>query len=1038
MACCTGQTKCNDTVTIGYLKDLVNGIVSVTTSKSDSYCPTYAELTGGTLVPNFVDGGTNKWASNVDGISVNGTYENTQVVKVENLRVIYTRFKSITASASPTSLSECGGSTTLGYEFKLTKNTKGISDCSTGGTDTATEEGSDTASTVTYSSTQSWLAINGSTATAPKNGTVSAATRSTNVTASVTYRGSVHTSNTITISQAALTGAYETTGTSTATGIDVTYTPTTRTFGCEGGTYTVEAVGKYYTRYKWKDSCGTVYNEVYNDVQGSSNLQTKTGTFAEVLCPTTSSTSSSTASYSWSGITTSVTFTQNCSQSCGECEDYIVWGSGNGTATAPCEGGNVQVSANVSGVKHTKDYVGGVCQETGTATTSQTQSVTVVIPKNDTDSGKTYNGSETTSQGGTINYTITQPGGCSECTGATTTTEWSGQTVSAAACDTSKNLTLSGTSTTTYDNCSPKIESVTSAVTVNFNENNTSNPTSYTFAFSNATVTVNQAAGPCECLNPTYAYKFDDITVSCDSATSVTQNAKYTKYTNYSNCSTVSETGRTNVTIPAVSCNSGSSRVIQAGASASTLASASPKITQDGGCTCTSCTCNDLNVEQVASLPSSSGNNVTIAKYSADCLTNLAVTESANWITNATLVNGEVKASISANTGNTSRSTTITISGKTDGQNCSSSVTVSQDGVACTCDSLSAFSVSAISAASGTGIVVATYTAANCITNISATTNETWLVITGVTNGNVYANVSANTSTTQDRTANITVSGTAISTDCTKTATLTQSKRAAITCDCDNLVITSGGTPVSTLNLEFNASGTYIGSTIRFESDGNCDGGFNYTDFSIVGNGITGSVNSSGNLSITTSGNTTYDTPSHLNGEILYDGVTCTTFSCVVDPIECDCDIFDYDFISDFTARTFSGVEDLQVATCVINPLLPGAYDGCIDTDATNGLVIEGTSNLSGVVLREDGINYSVEASVTPNYGYDDKEAYIDLQIYYNGEPCLNSPYRVSITVPPPNRDPNVRPSMWSGMCNSPIKFYMGTLLPCGGGKIPQ
>ena len=139
MACCTGQTKCNDTVTIGYLKDLVNGIVSVTTSKSDSYCPTYAELTGGTLVPNFVDGGTNKWASNVDGISVNGTYENTQVVKVENLRVIYTRFKSITASASPTSLSECGGSTTLGYEFKLTKSTKGISDCSTGGTDTATE-----------------------------------------------------------------------------------------------------------------------------------------------------------------------------------------------------------------------------------------------------------------------------------------------------------------------------------------------------------------------------------------------------------------------------------------------------------------------------------------------------------------------------------------------------------------------------------------------------------------------------------------------------------------------------------------------------------------------------------------------------------------------------------------------------------------------------------------------------------------------------------------------------------------------------------
>ena len=493
------------------------------------------------------------------------------------------------------------------------------------------------------------------------------------------------------------------------------------------------------------------------------------------------------------------------------------------------------------------------------------------------------------------------------------------------------------------------------------------------------------------------------------------------------------------MTIPARECWSDpNSHVIQSGKSGSTLSAAQPKIIQEGGCTCTSCTCNDLTVAQVSSLPSSGGNNATIATYTGSCLTNIAATESANWLSNITAVNGIVTASVSANAGNTSRSTTISISGSADGTTCTKNVTVSQDGVACTCDDLTATSVSDISSASGTGIIVATYTAANCITNISATTNAAWVAITGVSNGNVYANVSANTSTTQDRTATITVSGTAISTDCTKTATLTQSKRAAIACDCNNLVITSGGTVVSTLNLEFNASGTYIGSTINFGSDGSCDGGFNYTDFSIVGNGITGSVNSSGNLSITTSGNTTYDTPSHLNGLILYDGVACTTFSCTIDPIECDCDIFDYDFISDFTARTFSGVEDLQVATCVINPLLPGAYDGCIDTDATNGLVIEGTSNLSGVVLREDGINYAVEASVTPNYGYDDKEAYIDLQIYYNGEPCLNSPYRVSITVPPPNRDPNVKPSMMSGMCNSPIKFYMGTLLPCGGGKIPQ
>ena len=717
MACCTGQTKCNDTVTIGYLKDLVNGIVSVTTSKSDSYCPTYAELTGGTLVPNFVDGGTNKWASNVDGISVNGTYENTQVVKVENLRVIYTRFKSITASASPTSLSECGGSTTLGYEFKLTKNTKGISDCSTGGTDTATEEGSDTASTVTYSSTQSWLTINGSTATAPKNGTVSAATRSTNVTASVTYRGSVHTSNTITISQAALTGAYETTGTSTATGIDVTYTPTTRTFGCEGGTYTLEAVGKYYTRYKWKDSCGTVYNEVYNDVQGSSNLQIKTGTFAEVLCPTTSSTSSSTASYSWSGITTSVTFTQNCSQSCGECEDYIVWGSGNGTATAPCEGGNVQVSANVSGVKHTKDYVGGVCQETGTATTSQTQSVTVAIPKNDTDTGKTYTGSETTSQGGTINYTITQPGGCSECTGATTSTEWSGQTVSAAACDTSKNLTLSGTSTTTYDNCSPKIESVTSAVTVNFNENNTSNPTSYTFTFSNAIVTVNQAAGPCT--EPVVCY-CSGVTLSTSSVnwtySSTTQETVEltrkdacigTVNVASNNAHFTASISGTNIRIQPTSTNTGATDITGV-VTVSYTADTTPctqtiNLTQgnSGSCNCASV----VFTEKTTTIGSGATSNTVIATASfGTCTGSLGAasvnSEASSWLTARTSGN-DVLIDADENTDlSNDRSGVVTVTYKANSfdstYNCSSSFTVTQVSVPCSCEAVTAYYIDPI------------------------------------------------------------------------------------------------------------------------------------------------------------------------------------------------------------------------------------------------------------------------------------------------------------------------------------------------------
>ena len=731
MACCTGQTKCNDTVTIGYLKSFIGSnilttagtVVNVSTARTDwrkdAYCPTYAELTGGTLIPNFVDGGTNKWASNVDGITINhgSSYSGNQVVKVEDLILTYTRYKSIAVSASSTSLSECGGSTTLGRTFKLTKTIKAMNDCNGGVPSTSSSEGSDTASTTTYSSTQGWLTINGSTATAPKNGTVSSSTLTTEVKASVNYKGATYTSTGVTVSQAALTGAYETTGTSTATGIDVTYTPTTRTFGCEGGTYTVEAVGKYYTRYKWKDSCGVVYNDVYNDVQGSSNLQTKTGTFAAVQCPIESSTSSSTASYSWSGITSNVTFTQNCSQSCEECEDYIVWGSGNGTATALCEGGSVQVTANVSGIKHIKNYVEGVCQETSTVETSQTQSVTVVIPQNEGQTEKTYTGSKATSQGGTINYTITQPGGCAECTGATTTTEWSGQTVSAAACDTSKNLTLSGTSTTTYGNCPSKIESVTSAVTVNFNENNTSNPTSYTFTFSDATVTVNQAAGPCT--EPVVCY-CSGVTLSTSlinwSYSSTTQETVEltrkdacigTVNVASNNAHFTASISGTNIRIQPASTNTGTTDITGV-VTVSYTADTTPctqtiNLTQgnSGSCNCASV----VFTEKTTTIGSGATSNTVIATASfGTCTGSLGAasvnSEASSWLTAMTSGN-DVIIDAAANTDlSNDRSGVVTVTYKANSfdstYNCSSSFTVTQVSIPCSCSAVTAYYIDPI------------------------------------------------------------------------------------------------------------------------------------------------------------------------------------------------------------------------------------------------------------------------------------------------------------------------------------------------------
>jgi len=70
MACCPNGNECNHIITLGYLKEFIgdnikdsNGNVKhVTTTKGDEYCPTYSDLTGGTLIPNFVDAGSGRWS----------------------------------------------------------------------------------------------------------------------------------------------------------------------------------------------------------------------------------------------------------------------------------------------------------------------------------------------------------------------------------------------------------------------------------------------------------------------------------------------------------------------------------------------------------------------------------------------------------------------------------------------------------------------------------------------------------------------------------------------------------------------------------------------------------------------------------------------------------------------------------------------------------------------------------------------------------------------------------------------------------------
>jgi len=267
MACCNEfKTECLKVVTIGYLKTFIgdniqdaNGMVVRIARTDDTYCPTYRELTNGSILPVHTNGATPN--GDVDGILVGGSYSNNQLVRQENLSAVYTRIKSFSISASKTSLSECGDSSTLSFSHKYNRNTKYMnSSCSTA---TSVVEVSDTSSSeVSYSSSNPSFTISNSTVSVGKNSGSSgeAAARSTNITGKVTFRGS-DTTSIISITQKALTGSYEFWYTaSTITNKHVECSGDT--FGCDGGKYGAKALhdANTWEVYRWKDTCGIYYD----------------------------------------------------------------------------------------------------------------------------------------------------------------------------------------------------------------------------------------------------------------------------------------------------------------------------------------------------------------------------------------------------------------------------------------------------------------------------------------------------------------------------------------------------------------------------------------------------------------------------------------------------------------------------------------------------------------------------------------------------------------------------------------------------------
>ena len=372
MACSDYQTECLKVVTIGYLKEFIGSNVQNSTNGSpisiqrtdNTYCPTYSELTGGTIIQTWADGRTPR--SDRDGITVSSTwaggssgYAANQLVDQRDLGLKFTRFNtlSIFRTDNGGDISECGGSATLSYTYNYKRYTKTMGNsCSVSSTNT-TDNGpcGELAYHTTYGSVS-----NCTNYSIGKNGSFSAASRTDNVYASTTFRGATKTSNSVNIYQKPLTGGYSREKNRWEETTSVTATATSQTsFDCVGGEYSARGTRKYNIvgRFAWVDSCNVEYSQTQDrniSTNQTEDLGTKSGSFGYHDCCEGSYSTSANIQFSKGGKSSpTITFTQSCSDcssdpSCSSptCDgvEYTIYpdkqiGCGGGSVTFTFEGG---------------------------------------------------------------------------------------------------------------------------------------------------------------------------------------------------------------------------------------------------------------------------------------------------------------------------------------------------------------------------------------------------------------------------------------------------------------------------------------------------------------------------------------------------------------------------------------------------------------------------------------------------------------------------------------------------------------------------
>jgi len=339
------QTECLKVVTIGYLKTFIgnniqdsNGNIVIIQNTDDTYCPTYEELTNGSIIQSHVQGVTPN--SDIDGILVSTAitqYRNDQVVDQLDLSLIWTRHNSLNINASSTEIGACGGTSQLSFTNTYNRYKKYMNDsCEIPEVPSSTTVSDTSTSEITWHKELADASINTSTLvySLPKNEDESAAVRYDHISASTSFRGAEKNSNVILMTQSENGGDYTvhdsyyyvTTAATAEATTDTTFV------SCGSVTYGAKFTlnqDRWETRH-WKDSCGAEDPTKTKDFNvgptASTVYSSVTRSWGAVECPTSSSANSDTIAFTYTDPKTSqvfngsVSFSRTCEQSC--CSSY--------------------------------------------------------------------------------------------------------------------------------------------------------------------------------------------------------------------------------------------------------------------------------------------------------------------------------------------------------------------------------------------------------------------------------------------------------------------------------------------------------------------------------------------------------------------------------------------------------------------------------------------------------------------------------------------------------------------------------------------